>query len=90
MPVGSPPGDPTGEHPHRSARGLAIKGGHLCMVVGVSRHRAERRRLFRRRPADDLLERSFRTCPGCSRDVHVFFDVCRHCGGALEVGARTA
>ncbi|WP_153277871.1 hypothetical protein [Saccharothrix syringae] len=51
----------------------------------MSRHRAERRRLFRRRPADDLLERSFRTCPRCSRDVHVFFDVCRHCGGTLEL-----
>ncbi|WP_158849211.1 hypothetical protein [Saccharothrix deserti] len=53
----------------------------------MSRHRNDRRRLFRRRPSDDLLERSFRTCPGCSADVHVFADVCRHCGGALELRA---
>ncbi|MFC6092149.1 hypothetical protein [Saccharothrix lopnurensis] len=66
---------------------MAIKPRAVGMVVGVSRHRARRRRLFRRRPADDLLERSFRTCPRCSRDVHVFFDECRHCGGALEIGA---
>ena len=59
----------------------------VCMVEGVSRHRAERKRLFRRRPADDLLQRSFRNCPRCTRDVHVFFDVCRHCGGALEISA---
>ncbi|GAA3630243.1 hypothetical protein GCM10022267_16210 [Lentzea roselyniae] len=41
-------------------------------------------RLFKRRE-DDLLERSFRSCPGCDADVHVFADVCRHCGGALEI-----
>lgn len=40
--------------------------------------------MFRRRH-DDLLERSMRTCPGCDSDVHVFADVCRHCGGALEI-----
>ncbi|WP_176946924.1 hypothetical protein [Lentzea fradiae] len=43
-----------------------------------------RLRLFKRRE-DDLLERSFRSCPGCAADVHVFADVCRHCGGALDV-----
>jgi predicted amidophosphoribosyltransferase len=42
--------------------------------------------MFRRRH-DDLLERSMRTCPGCDSDVHVFADVCRHCGGALEIFA---
>lgn len=41
-------------------------------------------RLFKRRE-DDLYERSFRSCPGCHTDVHVFADVCRHCGGALEL-----
>jgi len=43
-------------------------------------------RLFRRRK-DDLLERSIRTCPGCDAAVHVFADVCRHCGGELEIFA---
>ncbi|MEU4444778.1 hypothetical protein AB0K14_24365 [Actinosynnema sp. NPDC050801] len=62
---------------------MAIKGWGVCMVVGGSRHRNPRRWLFQRR-RDDLLERSFRRCPGCSEDVHVFADVCRHCGGALE------
>lgn len=55
------------------------------MVVGMSRSPNPRGRLFRRRPADDLLERSLRTCPGCSAEVHVFADVCRHCGGELEL-----
>ncbi|HEV7907309.1 MAG TPA: hypothetical protein VGP03_04135 [Pseudonocardiaceae bacterium] len=41
-------------------------------------------RLFRRHH-DDLLERSIRACPGCAADVHVFADVCRHCGVALEL-----
>ena len=41
-------------------------------------------RLFKRRE-DDLYERSFRSCPGCHTDVHVFFDICRHSGGALEL-----
>jgi predicted amidophosphoribosyltransferase len=53
-------------------------------------HNAEGRRslrLFRRRKDDDLLERSIRTCPGCDADVHVFADVCRHCGGPLEIFA---
>ncbi|MEU4807081.1 hypothetical protein [Actinosynnema sp. NPDC023587] len=50
-----------------------------------SRHARPRMRLFRRRSADDLLQRSFRTCPGCAADVHVFAEVCRHCGGALEL-----
>jgi predicted amidophosphoribosyltransferase len=44
-----------------------------------------RKGLFRRRHEDDLLERSIRTCPGCDADVHVFADVCRHCGGSLEI-----
>ncbi|PSL54376.1 hypothetical protein B0I31_107435 [Saccharothrix carnea] len=61
-------------------------GCRLCMVVGVSRHRTPRRRLFQRR-RDDLIERSFRPCPACSHDVHVFADVCRHCGGELELRA---
>jgi predicted amidophosphoribosyltransferase len=43
--------------------------------------------LFRRRKDDDLLERSIRACPGCDADVHVFAEVCRHCGGALEIFA---
>ncbi|WP_447005725.1 hypothetical protein ACRAKI_04175 [Saccharothrix isguenensis] len=50
----------------------------------MSRHRAHRRRWFQRR-RDDLLERSFRSCPACSEEVHVFAEVCRHCGGALEL-----
>ncbi|MCC8245274.1 hypothetical protein [Saccharothrix luteola] len=52
----------------------------------MARHRTPRRPLFRRR-RDDLLERSFRPCPACSHDVHVFADVCRHCGGGLELRA---
>ncbi|KOX29417.1 hypothetical protein ADK67_10770 [Saccharothrix sp. NRRL B-16348] len=63
---------------------MAIMGCCLCMVVVVSRHRTPRRPLFRRR-RDDLLERSFRPCPACSHDVHVFAEVCRHCGGSLEL-----
>lgn len=57
------------------------------MLVGMSRSsngKTGRRRFFKRRE-DDLLERSFRSCPGCAADVHVFADVCRHCGGALDV-----
>jgi predicted amidophosphoribosyltransferase len=42
--------------------------------------------LFRRH-RDDLLERSFRRCPACAEDVHVFADVCRHCGRTLELRA---
>ncbi|MFI6101276.1 hypothetical protein ACIA8G_37505 [Lentzea sp. NPDC051213] len=45
---------------------------------------SRRLRLFKRRE-DDLLERSFRSCPGCDTDVHVFADVCRHCGDPLEI-----
>jgi hypothetical protein len=56
------------------------------MVFAVSRHRTPRRRLFGRR-RDDLLERSFRSCPACSTEVHVFADLCRHCGGTLELRA---
>lgn len=41
-------------------------------------------RLFKRRE-DDLLERSFRNCPGCAADVHVFADHCRHCGDPVEI-----
>ncbi|MBB4968324.1 hypothetical protein [Saccharothrix violaceirubra] len=69
--------------------GLAITGWDLRMVSGMARHRVIRlgRRLFRRRPADDLLSRSIRSCPGCAADVHVFADVCRHCGGELEIVA---
>ncbi|RKT70608.1 hypothetical protein DFJ66_3878 [Saccharothrix variisporea] len=64
-------------------------GWSVCMVAAMSRTRNARPRirLFRRRPADDLLERSFRTCPGCAADVHVFAEVCRHCGGELELAA---
>jgi hypothetical protein len=58
------------------------------MLWGMSRSSngktSRRLRLFKRRE-DDLLERSFRSCPGCAADVHVFADVCRHCGGTLEI-----
>jgi hypothetical protein len=58
------------------------------MLVGMSHSSngksSRRLSLFKRRE-DDLLERSFRSCPGCDADVHVFADVCRHCGGALEI-----
>ncbi|MBW4719292.1 hypothetical protein [Saccharothrix obliqua] len=66
---------------------MAIKLPDLCMVFPMARHAAPKRGLFRRRPADDLLERSIRTCPDCTADVHVFAEVCRHCGGELELAA---
>ncbi|MFD1148635.1 hypothetical protein [Saccharothrix hoggarensis] len=50
----------------------------------MPRHRAVRRRLFQRRH-DDLLQRSFRPCPACSEDVHVFSEVCRKCGHEIEL-----
>jgi predicted nucleic acid-binding Zn finger protein len=51
------------------------------MLWGMSRSRNGKVK----RREDYLLERSFRSCPGCAADVHVFADVCRHCGGALEI-----
>ena len=43
-------------------------------------------RLFRRRRADDLLQRSLRSCR-CGADVHVFAETCRHCGRTLELAS---
>lgn len=39
-----------------------------------------------RLPKGGLVALSLRACPGCAREVHVVADVCRHCGGPLEVG----
>ncbi len=58
------------------------------MLLGMSRSsngKGTRRLWLFKRREDDLLERSMRNCPGCDADVHVFADVCRHCGGALEI-----
>lgn len=43
--------------------------------------------LFRRRRQDDLLERSFVPCGGCSEPVYVFAEQCRSCGDAITVRA---
>ena len=43
--------------------------------------------LFRRRRHDDLLERSFVPCGGCSEPVYVFAEQCRSCGDSVQVRA---
>ena len=70
----------------RSVRSLrsALAWGHALGMSRSSNGKSRRLRLFKRRE-DDLLERSFRSCPACAHDVHVFADVCRHCGGSLEI-----
>ena len=59
----------------------------------MGKHRASqeglgRPRLFgRRRQADDLFERSFRSCSGCGEDVYVLAEDCRECGELVPLRA---
>ncbi|MBC6450370.1 MULTISPECIES: hypothetical protein [Actinokineospora] len=41
----------------------------------------------RRRQADDLFDRSFRSCDGCGADVYILAEECRGCGDELVLRA---
>ena len=55
--------------------------------LGVMSKHSKGLYLFRRRRHDDLLERSFVPCGGCSEPVYVFAEQCRSCGDSVQVRA---